>query len=65
MQSRLEAVPISNNIQFNIYFFTNFNDTWEISLQADKKKETKGYKKTLTLPLVCTANIEVENESKN
>jgi len=31
--------------QFNIYFFTNFNDTWEISLQANKKKETKGYKK--------------------
>jgi len=38
------------SVKFNIFFITNFNDTWEISLKAGKKKETKGYKNTNIAP---------------
>jgi len=41
------------NIQFNsiqYLFFTKLDETWEISLWADKKLETKGYKNANIAP---------------
>jgi len=43
----------TNTIQFNsiqYLFFKKLDETWEISLRADKKKENKGYKNSNIAP---------------